>query len=85
MGKGDVREQTRQVMRNMESVLKAAGASFSDIIKFTTYVTDIRTWKEVTEVRQEFLGDHKAAGTLVEVSALAYPGLMVEIEAIAVT
>ena len=85
VGRGDVKAQTRQVMKNMEAVLKAAGATFADVVKVNTYLTDIRDKDDVLAIRQQFFKGHKPAGTLVEVSALAFPGLMVEIEAMAIT
>lgn len=84
VGKGDAAAQTRQIMKNMEACLKAAGATFADVVKVNTYVTDMRTKDEVLKVRQEFFKGNKPAGTLVGVETLAYPGLMVEIEAMAI-
>lgn len=84
VGRGDVREQTRQALRNMEEILKANGASFRDIIKFNVYLTDMRDRAAMNEARREFFGDHSPAGTLVGVTSLAERDLLVEIEALAV-
>ena len=84
VGKGDMRAQIEQVGRNLEACLQAAGASLSDIVKTTTYVTDIDEFFKHTDMRMRFLGAAMGASTTVEVSRLAGPDLMVEIEAIAV-
>ena len=85
VGPGDVEAQIRQTWHNVEESMKAAGGSLRNIVKVTTYVTDIialptwyKVWNELFE-----LGD-RPASTFVEVSRLAKPGLMVEIEAIGV-
>jgi 2-iminobutanoate/2-iminopropanoate deaminase len=79
----DVVEQTRQVFRNMEKILVAAGASFADVLKVTVYLTDINDRPLINPVRQEVFGSARPASTLVEVSRLAHEGAKVEIEAIA--
>ena len=68
---------------NLGLALRAAGADFSDILKVTVFMTDISRRAEVNEVRKEYFGAALPASTLIEVSALALPGLLVEIEAIA--
>ena len=83
VGEGDVVEQTRQVFRNMELVLRAAGGGFGDIVKVTTFLLDIGDRARINPVRQEVFGDARPASTLVEVSALAVPGALLEIEAVA--
>ncbi len=80
---GDVVEQTRQVFRNMELVLRAAGCGFGDVVKVTTFLLDIGDRARINPVRQEVFGDARPASTLVEVSALAVPGALLEIEAVA--
>jgi reactive intermediate/imine deaminase len=80
---GDVVEQTRQIFRNLELVLRAAGCGFGDTVKVTTYLLDIADRARINPVRQEFFGDARPASTLVEVSALAVPGALLEIEAVA--
>jgi 2-iminobutanoate/2-iminopropanoate deaminase len=83
VGEGDIVEQTRQVFRNMELVLRAAGCGFGDVVKVTTFLLDIGDRARIDPVRQEVFGDARPASTLVEVSALAVPGALLEIEAVA--
>jgi 2-iminobutanoate/2-iminopropanoate deaminase len=83
VGINDPAVQTRQIFVNMGKILAAAGASFSDVLKVTVYLTHIQDRELINPVRQEFFGTHRPASTLVEVSALAVPGMRVEIEAIA--
>jgi reactive intermediate/imine deaminase len=82
VGRDDVVEQTRQVLRNLGAVLGAAGASPADVLKVTVYLTDIGDRVLINPVRREFFGEARPASTLVEVSALAIPGMKVEIEAV---
>jgi 2-iminobutanoate/2-iminopropanoate deaminase len=84
VGPGDMRAQIEQVGRNLEACLKAAGASLSDIVKTVTYVTDLDEFFKHADMRMRYLGPSGAVSTTVEISRLAGPGLMVEIEAIAV-
>jgi len=83
VGVGDVRSQTRQVLRNMEAVLQAAGASLADIIKITFFLTDIRDKNAVWDVRKEMFGSSRPASTLVEVVHLVDPLALLEVEAVA--
>lgn len=78
----DVAAQTRQVLTNMQRILEAAGATFADVLKVTVYLTNVNDREAINPVRQEFFGAARPASTLVEVSALAIPGMMVEIEAV---
>lgn len=80
---GDAAAQTRQVLTNLGMVLEAAGATFSDVLKVTVFLTDIEDRARINPVRREFFGDARPASTLVEVSRLAVPGAVVEIEAVA--
>jgi len=84
VGAGDMRAQIRQVGENITRALAAAGASLRDIVKTTTYVTDIEEFFRHTDVRMEFLGPALPASTTIEVTRLAHPDFMVEIEAVAV-
>ena len=79
----DVAEQARQVFRNMELVLKAAGCGFDDVVKVTVFLLDVGDRAAINPVRQEVFGETRPASTLVEVSALAVPGALLEIEAVA--
>jgi 2-iminobutanoate/2-iminopropanoate deaminase len=82
VGRDDAAEQTRQIFRNMDKVLRAAGAGPADILKVTVYLTDIADRTRINPVRQQFFGTARPASTLVEVSKLAIPGMKVEIEAV---
>jgi reactive intermediate/imine deaminase len=82
VGRDDPAEQTRQIFRNMDKVLRAAGASAADVLKVTVYLTEIADRVKINPVRQEFFGAARPASTLVEVSKLAVPGMKVEIEAV---
>jgi enamine deaminase RidA (YjgF/YER057c/UK114 family) len=84
VGKGDIVAQTRQVMENLRLALQAAGATFDDVVKVTNYVTDAELWRQVLPVRAEYLRPPYPASTFVEVSALMFPDLLIEIEAVAV-
>jgi 2-iminobutanoate/2-iminopropanoate deaminase len=81
VGPDDPVEQTRQIFRNLDRVLQAAGASPADVLKVTVYLSDIADRTRINPVRQEFFGAARPASTLVEVSRLAIPGMRVEIEA----
>lgn len=87
VGRGDLRAQTKQVFVNLERCLAAAGATFEDVIKMTTYVVDYRpeVLETIRAVRSEYLSEENPpASTLVGVQALAFEGLLIEVEAIAV-
>lgn len=82
VGEGDMREQTAQCFRNLDDILKAAGARWEDVVKYTLYTTDIeRFHSETLALRAPyFVG--KPAATLLEVSRLIDPRMLVEIEAV---
>jgi 2-iminobutanoate/2-iminopropanoate deaminase len=80
----DVAAQARQIFRNMELVLRAAGCGFEDVVKVTNFLVDVDDRPAINPVRKEFFGEARPASTLVEVSALAIPGALLEIEAVAV-
>jgi len=84
VGEGDVVVQARQVFENIRLCLAAAGASFADVVKVTTFLTDVEDRARINPVRQEFFGDARPASTLVEVSALVLPEFLIEVEAVAV-
>lgn len=77
-------EQTTITMRKIDAALKSAGARMADVTRMTIYVTDIRDMGEVTKAMAKGLKRSVITSTLVAVSALAVPGLLVEIEATAV-
>jgi len=83
VGKGDVVTQTRVILQSIRDALQAVGADMGDVLKVTVFLTDIGDRAAINPVRKEFFGDAKPASTLFEVSALAVPDMLVEIEAIA--
>jgi 2-iminobutanoate/2-iminopropanoate deaminase len=84
VGAGDMKAQAGQVFRNLEAALTAAGATFADVVKMNTYITDMDKAPGVREVRARYFRDTTPASTLVQVVHLARPELMLEIEVIAV-
>jgi 2-iminobutanoate/2-iminopropanoate deaminase len=84
IGGEDVVAQARAVFRNLGAVLAAGGASFSDVVKVTVFLTDVDDRPRINPVREEAFGPSRPASTLVEVSRLAVPGARIEVEAIAV-
>ncbi len=83
VGVGNMQEQTRQCIRNIEKSLHAAGATLADIVWTTVYTTDIREFRQIVAAREEFFKDNLPTSTMVEVAHLADPALMVEIQVIA--
>jgi 2-iminobutanoate/2-iminopropanoate deaminase len=83
VGKGDMRAQIRQTGENIRAALAAAGATLADVVKTNTYVTDIEEFFKHTDVRMEYFGAMPTS-TTIQVSKLAHPDLMVEIEVVAV-
>jgi 2-iminobutanoate/2-iminopropanoate deaminase len=84
VGPRDMRTQIRQVGENLRAALEAAEASLADLVKTTTFVTDIDEFFRHVDIRHDYLGVALPASTTVEVRRLSHPDLMVEIEAIAV-
>ena len=85
VGVGDIKAQTRQVLENLKAVLEEGGATMDDVVKVTVFVTNVAEhFAQIHEVRSEFWKDGYPASTLVEISALANPELLIEIEALAV-
>src|SRR2546422_10069059 len=85
VGKGDMRAQIRQVGENIKAALQAAGATLNDLVKTTTYVTDIEEFFKHVDVRMEYFGAALPTSTTVEVRKLAHADFLVEVEAIAMT
>jgi len=84
VGKGDMKAQTRQVMENIKAVLEKVGATFDQIVKVSVFITDMSRFKEIHEVRAQYFKKDYPASTMVQVSGLVSPELLIEIEAIAV-
>lgn len=79
---GDVVAQTEQVFRNLAVGLEHASAGFEDVVKVVVYLIEIGHRPAINEVRRRYFGAARPASTLVEVSALAIPGALVEIDAV---
>jgi reactive intermediate/imine deaminase len=84
IGYDDCAEQTRQVFRNLEAVLAAAGATMADVVKLTVFLTNMADLAGFRSVRDEFVDPQRPpASSLVQVSGLVHPAFRIEIEAIA--
>jgi 2-iminobutanoate/2-iminopropanoate deaminase len=85
VGSGDFKAQAEQVFANLRLALATVGASFSDVVKTTTFITDAKQVPALRDIRTRYLDPkHPPANTLLVVSALARPELLIEIEAVAV-
>jgi 2-iminobutanoate/2-iminopropanoate deaminase len=84
VGEGDMRAQTEQALRNVATVLRAAGATFDDIVSVTVFVIDMKGLGVIHEMRRRYFKPPYPASTLVEVKSLVDPRLMIEINAVAV-
>jgi reactive intermediate/imine deaminase len=84
VGKGDFAAQTTQVFENLKSALAAGGATFDNLVKVTTFVTDLSQMQTLRSIRARYYGKNAPASTLVQITKLASDDLMIEIEAIAV-
>lgn len=84
VGEGDAKAQTERVLQNVVAVLEAAGGTLDDVVKVTVFITDMGMYDEIHEVRRRFFEEPYPASSMVEVSALIEPRLLVEMEAVAV-
>ena len=81
VGVGDAYEQAKQCLRNIESALKRLGAGLEHVVRTRMFVTDISRWEEYGRAHGEFMREVMPATTIVEVSRLIDPGMLIEIEA----
>jgi 2-iminobutanoate/2-iminopropanoate deaminase len=84
VGAGDMKAQAEQVFKNLQTALEAAGATFSDVVKMNSYITDMSKAQAVRDVRARYFKDATPASTFVEVKGLVRPELLLEIEVVAV-
>ncbi|HSD99480.1 MAG TPA: RidA family protein [Burkholderiales bacterium] len=80
IGKGDMRAQVRKTCENIGRGLAHVGAQFDDVVRATTYVTDIEEYYRCSDERFRFFRNNRPASTLIEISRLGHPDAMIEIE-----
>ena len=83
VGKGDLRAQAVQAIENVKAICEASGATLADIVQVTVYVTDMRAFDDITDIRDKYFPKDGPASAIVEISKLAWPEFMIEIAAVA--
>ncbi len=81
---GDFRGQARAVLQAVKAMVEAGGGTVANIVKLTTYLTDMRNRAALVPIREEFFGKKQPPGTLISAPALAHPDWLIEVDAIAV-
>jgi 2-iminobutanoate/2-iminopropanoate deaminase len=84
VGEGDIRLQTTTVLEHVKTVVEEAGGGMEDVVKVTVFITDMGLYDEIHEVRRRYFKEPFPASSMVEVSALIDPRLLIEVEAVAV-
>lgn len=84
IGKNDAYEQTRFILQKIDSILKEAGASLSDVTRTRMFVTDITLWEAYGKAHHEFFGNIKPCTSMIGINQLINPDCLIEIEATAV-
>ncbi len=84
VGEGDIKAQTEVVLEHVKTVVEEAGGGMEDIVKVTVFITNMGLYDEIHEVRRRYFEEPFPASSMVEVSALIDPRLLIEIEAVAV-
>ena len=84
VGEGDIKCQTETVLEHVKTVVEEAGGRMDDIVKVTVFITDMGLYDEIHEVRRRYFEEPYPASSMVEVSALIDPRLLIEIEAVAI-
>ncbi len=84
VGVGDMYAQTKYILEIIQKALEEAGASMDDVVRTRMFVTDISKWQSAGKAHGEFFKHIKPASTLLEISGLVHPDMLIEIEATAI-